>query len=354
MIGQAQNSQAPVTDNDEETVCMTTALPSAAILKQTYVVSSQLHDRIAEQRRAIRNVIIGKDPRVLVVMGPCSLHCDKAALEYAEHLCALQARYADKLLLVMRTYLEKPRTTVGWKGMLYDPDMDGSNDLARGLDRSRNLLVKITEMGLPIATEVLNPLAFQYFDDLISWVAIGARTTESQTHREIASALPCVVGFKNGTDGGLDVAINALRSAANPHVFFGADVNGQVSVVRSRGNTAGQVVLRGGKHGTNYDALHVAKAKKALNAAGLVESVMVDCSHENSGKDHTRQANVVENVAKQLASGCKVIRGLMLESHLKSGRQNISNDLDYGRSVTDACIDWAESEALIATIARAI
>lgn len=324
-----------------------TRLESPSALKQRLSLSASLKAQIDSQRMAIEDIVAGRDDRLLVIVGPCSLHSDEAAVEYAERLAELSMKYSDRLLIVMRAYLEKPRTTVGWKGLLYDPKMDGSDNLSEGIARSRQLLLALVERGLPLATEALNPLAMSYLDDLISWVAIGARTTESQTHREMASALACPVGFKNGTDGGLDVAINALVSASNPHSFIAMCQDGLVHHVQSQGNGYGQLVLRGGKHGPNYDAVHLAQAKKLMLDAGLVPSVVVDCSHENSGKDHTLQSKVVRNVVEQKAAGCQVIKGVMLESSLVEGRQGISSDMTYGQSVTDACIGWRETEALV-------
>jgi 3-deoxy-7-phosphoheptulonate synthase len=252
---------------------------------------------------------------------------------------------------VMRCYLEKPRTTVGWKGMLYDPMIDGSDNMLHGLRASRELLRRVIETGAPIATEALNPIAFQYIEDMVCWSAIGARTTESQTHREMASAMSCAVGFKNGTDGSLGSAVNALLSSAAAHSYYAVDDDGRAAVVRSSGNPYGQLVLRGGKSGTNYDAVHVAAAKKAMLEAGLNPSVMIDCSHENSGKDHSRQAEVVRDIVSQVVTGCSVIRGVMIESHLLEGKQPISDSLCYGQSITDACVGWDETKDLVSLLA---
>jgi len=331
-----------------------TPLPTPMELKAKFTLAPELAEQVAMQRHDIEDIVSGRDKRLLVILGPCSLHCDDAAIEYAQRLAAVQERLQDKVLLVMRAYLEKPRTSIGWKGMLYDPHMDGSDNLAMGLEKSRSLLLKIVEMGLPVATEALNPLAVPYLDDVLSWVAVGARTTESQTHREMASALPCPVGFKNGTDGGVDVAINALRSAANPHSFFSMCQDGKIQHLRSTGNAYGQLVLRGGKNGTNYDAVHLAQAKKLMLEAGLAPSVVVDCSHENSGKDHTRQAAVVRSLIEQKRAGCDVLKGIMLESHLVEGRQDLGANLDYGKSITDACIGWDETESLLESLCTSL
>lgn len=327
-------------------------LPSPAELKQAFPLESDVADQIAAYRSEIAEIVSGKDRRLLVVLGPCSLSCNDAAIDYAERLAELRRKYSDTLCIVMRAYLEKPRTTVGWKGMLYDPQMDDSNDLAIGLEASRKLLLRIAKLGLPLATEALNPLAISYLDDLVSWVAIGARTTESQTHREMASNLPCTVGFKNGTDGGLDVAINALLSASRPHSYLGMSEDGRIQQVVSDGNASGQLVLRGGKHGTNYDEVHVAQAKKQLIEAGLKPSLVVDCSHENSGKDHQKQALVVESVIEQRSRGCEALKGVMLESYIEAGKQSISSDMRYGQSITDACIGWTETAELLEKLNR--
>ena len=329
-------------------------LASPSRLKALFPLSPELHEQVAAHRRQIKDVVSGRDKRLLVIVGPCSLHCDEAAIEYASRLAELAEQCSDKLLIVMRAYLEKPRTTVGCKGMLYDPMMDGSDDLLLGLEKSRQLLRQIVSLGLPIATEALNPLAVPYLDDLLSWVAIGARTTESQTHREMASALPCPVGFKNGTDGGLDVAINSLLSASHPHSFLSMCQDGQIHHVRSNGNAYGQLVLRGGRHGPNYDSVHMAQAKKLMSNAGLKPSVVVDCSHENSGKDHKLQSKVVMDVIAQKIAGCDTIKGVMLESHLAEGRQDIGAKMAFGQSVTDACIGWEETDTLIKKLHAAL
>jgi len=297
--------------------------------------------------------VSGRDRRVLVIVGPCSLHCEESAVSYAERLASLQRQCESECLLVMRAYIEKPRTNVGWKGMLYDPDLSGSHNLEKGIRMSRHLMIRLLETGVPLATEALSPLAHHYLDDLVSWVAIGARTTESQVHREMASSLPCAVGFKNGTDGHLGGAVNAIKAAGSGHTYLGMDRNGRVGVCTSAGNASTQLVLRGGKSGSNYDADSVASACQSLAAAGLNPGIVIDCSHENSGKDHTKQAVALSAVAEQIASGQDAIRGVMLESHLESGQQAISGPLKYGVSITDACIGWEETESLIDTLCRA-
>jgi 3-deoxy-7-phosphoheptulonate synthase len=298
------------------------------------------------RERLIRRVEKGQGAPIAIV-GPCSIHCETAALEYAERLVALQERIGDRVQLVMRVYFEKPRTTVGWKGFLYDPDLDGSDDLARGLVRARSLLVKIAELGLPIATEILDPLAADYLEDCLSWVAIGARTSESQIHRQVASRLPCPVGFKNGTDGSVTVAAQASESAASPHTHLGIDENGRVAVKRSLGNRATHLVLRGGKSGPNFDAPSVAAAARALEELGQRGAVLVDCSHGNSEKDHNRQIAVARAVMAQMSEKHADVLGLMLESHLVAGRQSMESPRQYGVSVTDACIDFGATEGLL-------
>lgn len=329
-------------------------LPSPNALKSKYPLGTELVSQVARQREDIQKIVRGEDKRLLVITGPCSLHCHDSALDYAKRLAVLADKYSDKLMIVMRAYLEKPRTSVGWKGMLYDPHMDGSNDIGAGIEVSRKLLVELASLGLPLATEALNPLAISYLDDVLSWVAIGARTTESQTHREMASALPCPVGFKNGTDGGLEVAINALVSAAHSHSYFSMCQDGLIHSVRSAGNAYGQLVLRGGKHGPNYDAVHLAQAKKLMRAADLTPSVVVDCSHENSAKDHSRQSAVIADVLEQRRAGCDVIKGVMLESHIEEGRQGVSTNMQYGKSVTDACIGWGETADLLQLLSASL
>ena len=301
-------------------------------------------------RNAIQDILDGNDHRLLVVVGPCSIHDIKAALDYASQLKALAAEVGDTLFLVMRAYFEKPRTTVGWKGLVNDPHLDDSFKVGDGLRIARQLLREISEMGVPLATEALDPITPQYLHDLISWAAIGARTTESQTHREMASGLSCPVGFKNGTDGGLGVAINALQSVSEPHRFLGINQDGQVSVIHTRGNPYGHVVLRGGTDKPNYDAPSVALCEQALDAINVRPNIMVDCSHANANKDPALQPLVAENVAHQILEGNQSIIGLMIESNLNWGNQSITDDLSelaYGVSVTDACIDWNTTETLL-------
>jgi 3-deoxy-7-phosphoheptulonate synthase len=310
-------------------------------------MSEQVQANVAASRQVIRDILDRRDPRLFVVVGPCSIHDPEAAIEYARRLRALAAELEDTLYIVMRVYFEKPRTTVGWKGLINDPHLDDSFKIEDGLHIGRQLLLDIIELGLPTATEALDPISPQYLQDLISWSAIGARTTESQTHREMASGLSSPVGFKNGTDGGLTVATNALQSVAKPHRFLGINRHGQVSVFTTTGNPYGHIVLRGGSAGPNYDSVHIALCEQALEAAGVSSNIVVDCSHANSNKQPELQPLVVENVANQILEGNRSIVGLMLESNLKAGSQSIPADLadlEYGVSVTDGCIDWDTTE----------
>jgi 3-deoxy-7-phosphoheptulonate synthase len=316
-------------------------------LKKEIPLSPAALRTVTQGREVVRNILDGKDHRLFVVIGPCSIHDIKAAHEYAERLKALAAEVSDTLYLVMRVYFEKPRTTVGWKGLINDPYLDDSFKIQDGLHIGRQLLLDLAEMGLPTATEALDPISPQYLQDLISWSAIGARTTESQTHREMASGLSSAVGFKNGTDGGLTVAINALQSVSSPHRFLGINQEGGVSIVTTKGNAYGHVVLRGGNGKPNYDSVSVALCEQALAKAKVKANIMVDCSHANSNKDPALQPLVMENVANQIVEGNTSIIGLMVESHLNWGAQAIPKDLSelqYGVSVTDACIDWASTE----------
>ena len=324
-------------------------------LKQEIPLSDLAADTVAQGRQVIRDILDGKDHRLFVVIGPCSIHDIKAAHEYAERLKVLAAQVSDSLYLVMRVYFEKPRTTVGWKGLINDPYLDDSFKIQDGLHIGRQLLLDLAEMGLPTATEALDPISPQYLQDLISWSALGARTTESQTHREMASGLSSAVGFKNGTDGSLTVAINALQSVSSPHRFLGIDQRGQVSVVMTKGNAYGHVVLRGGNGKPNYDSVSVTLCEQALVKAKVKPNIMVDCSHANSNKDAALQPLVMDNVANQIVEGNNSIVGLMVESHLGFGSQPIPADLsqlEYGVSVTDACIDWAMTEKSILDMHR--
>lgn len=318
------------------------------LLKSALPMSDSIHDTLAASRKVIEDILDRQDPRVFVVVGPCSIHDPSAALEYARRLKILADELSDTLYIVMRVYFEKPRTTVGWKGLVNDPHLNDSFRIEEGLHIARKLLLDILEIGLPTSTEALDPISPQYLQDLISWTAIGARTTESQTHREMASGLSSAVGFKNGTDGGLTVATNALHSAAKAHRFLGINGQGQVSVFTTRGNAYGHIVLRGGTAGPNYDSMNIKLCEDALAKAGVSKNIMVDCSHANSSKQPELQPSVVENVANQILEGNTSIIGLMVESNLHAGNQDIPanlDDLKYGVSVTDGCIDWATTEA---------
>jgi 3-deoxy-7-phosphoheptulonate synthase len=332
---------------DDLNVASNETLITPAQLKREIPLSAAAHKTVAAGREVVRDILDGRDHRLFVVIGPCSIHDIDAAHEYARRLKALAAEVSDTLYLVMRVYFEKPRTTVGWKGLINDPYLDDSFKIQDGLHIGRQLLLDLAEMGLPTATEALDPISPQYLQDLISWSAIGARTTESQTHREMASGLSSAVGFKNGTDGGLTVAINALQSVSSPHRFLGINQEGGVSIVTTKGNAYGHVVLRGGNGKPNYDSVSVAVCEQALEKAGIKANIMVDCSHANSNKDPALQPLVMENVANQILEGNQSIIGLMVESHLNWGSQSIPKDLgdlQYGVSVTDACIDWASTE----------
>lgn len=322
-------------------------------LQQQMPVSERALAKIGEARQIISDIIHRKDHRLLVICGPCSIHDVEAAKEYALKLKRVQESCMDSLYVVMRVYFEKPRTTVGWKGLINDPHIDDSFDIDTGLRKARELLIWLAEHEIPVATEALDPISPQYLAELFSWVAIGARTSESQTHREMASGLSMPVGFKNGTDGSLDIAINALRSAASPHSFMGINKQGQVAMIRTQGNPDGHVILRGGKQ-PNYDSVCVADCEEQLLKAGLTAGLVVDCSHANSGKDYRRQPPVAQNVANQILEGNESIIGIMLESHLKAGNQSSSGkrkeELEYGLSITDGCIDWESTEKLLRDI----
>ncbi|GAB3046432.1 3-deoxy-7-phosphoheptulonate synthase [Acinetobacter apis] len=347
------------TSNDIDDVNISSMQPliTPAQLKAELPLSAQAYQTVLKGRESVRKILDGEDKRLFVVIGPCSIHDPKAAHEYADRLKALSEKVQDTLYIVMRVYFEKPRTTVGWKGLINDPDMDDSFDIEKGLRIGRQLLLSLNEKGLPCATEALDPNSPQYLQDLISWSAIGARTTESQTHREMSSGLSSPVGFKNGTDGGFSVAINAMQAVQHGHNFLGLNNEGQVSIIRTRGNQYGHVVLRGGNGKPNYDATSVAQAEDALIKAKVSQNIMVDASHANSNKDPYLQPLVLKNVTEQILNGNKSIVGLMVESHLKGGRQNIPEnlcDLEYGQSVTDGCIDWETTENVLLEMHEAL
>lgn len=320
-----------------------TPLISPAELKRQLPISDKARATVLEGRKVVKDILDRKDNRLVVVVGPCSIHDPQAALDYGRKLKELAEQVKDSLYLVMRVYFEKPRTTVGWKGLINDPYLDDSFAIEDGLKIARKLLLDLSEMGLPLATEALDPIVPQYIQDLISWSAIGARTTESQTHREMSSGLSCAVGFKNGTDGNLDVAVNAMKSVRHSHNFLGMDQDGKVAVYHTQGNDYGHVVLRGGAGKPNYDSVSVKLCEQALEKASQPANIMIDCSHANSSKDPAVQPMIADNVANQILNGNTSIMGLMLESNLGWGNQSIPeklSDLKYGISVTDACIDW--------------
>ena len=324
-------------------------LISPASLKSELPISEAAAQTVLNGRRFIQEIIDQRDPRLLVITGPCSIHDENSTLTYARRLAALQKDVSETLLLVMRVYFEKPRTTTGWKGFINDPFLDGSYDMTTGLRKARALLLEITELGLPTATEFLDPVTPQYFAGLVCWTAIGARTTESQTHREMASGLSMPVGFKNGTDGDLSIALNAMIAARSPQSFLGIAPDGMTSIVQTKGNAHAHLVLRGGKR-PNYDSVSIREGIDALAKKELPQSIIVDCSHANSRKRYAEQALVWEDVLNQRASGNKAIIGLMLESYLNEGRQDCNGDpssLKHGVSITDACLGWEKTEELI-------
>ncbi|MDD5263038.1 MAG: 3-deoxy-7-phosphoheptulonate synthase [Methylacidiphilales bacterium] len=325
-------------------------LISPAKLNALHPANASHYRQVTEHRTVLQNILSGRDKRMLVIVGPCSIHDPKAAMEYATKLNVLRKELESRLYIVMRVYFEKPRTTIGWKGLIYDPALDGSEDIDSGLRIARKLLLEITELGLPASTEFLDPIVPQYITDLISWAAIGARTTESQTHRQMASGLSMPVGYKNSTDGSLQVAIDALGASMHPHSFLGIDADGFTSIIRTTGNPWGHIVLRGGNKRTNYDADSIRETQALLKAAGLPPVVMVDCSHANSGKVPARQEDVWNSVLQQRAAGNDNLVGMMLESYLEEGSQKIPEDktkLKYGVSITDPCISWPTTERLL-------
>lgn len=350
-------TESPSTSNSDtkelasESEGATRALPSPSELRQEVSLSERAAEQLAEARARIQARILHGCGAPIAIVGPCSVHCETATLEYAERLAALKERLGSSVQLVMRVYLEKPRTTVGWKGFLYDPDLTGESDLAEGLRRGRALMVQIAELGLPIATEILDPLAADYFEDCLSWVAIGARTAESQIHRQLASGLGCAVGFKNGTDGSVTIATQAMEAAGEPHAHLGIDEHGRVAMKRTRGNRATHVVLRGGSSGPNYQTEAVARVSEILRTSGQRPAILVDCSHGNSEKDYRRQPTVARAVMSQMKQSHADVFGLMIESHLFSGKQPAEGLREYGVSVTDGCIDFATTEGLLLEMA---
>ncbi|MGA8882572.1 MAG: 3-deoxy-7-phosphoheptulonate synthase [Acinetobacter sp.] len=352
-----QSNQITQSDIDDVNVKSILPLVTPAELKKELPLTENVYQTVLKGRETVRNILDGKDKRLFIVIGPCSIHDTVAAHEYADRLKVLSDKIKDSIYVVMRVYFEKPRTTVGWKGLINDPDMNDSFNIEKGLRIGRQLLLELNEKGLPCATEALDPNSPQYYQDLISWSAIGARTTESQTHREMSSGLSSPVGFKNGTDGGLTVATNAMQSVKHGHSFLGLNDQGQVSVIHTSGNPYAHVVLRGGNGKPNYDAGSVADAEAALAKAKVSGKIMIDTSHANSNKDPYLQPLVLKNITEQILDGNKSIVGLMVESHLKGGRQDIPadlNDLEYGKSVTDGCIDWETTEKALLDMHEAL
>ena len=322
-------------------------------LIEKYPISNDVAKLIYGTRNEISNILHGKDDRLLIVCGPCSIHDEESALEYAEKLKSENFKHQENLLIVMRVYFEKPRTTVGWKGLINDPDLNNSFDANKGLELARSILKKISEIGLPVGTEFLDPISPQYVADLISWGAIGARTAESQIHRELASGLSCPIGIKHGTTGALKPAIDGIQAANHPHVFFSTTKEGKVQIYKTSGNSDTHIILRGGVN-PNFDENAVKNVITALTEAEVNESIMIDNSHGNSQKQPKKQIDVTTDVCGQIASGNKFIRGIMLESHLNEGNQKISENLNYGQSITDACMGWEDSVSCLAKYSEAV
>ena len=322
-------------------------LISPKTLKEYLPVSETASVTVINTRKAIQQILAGKDQRLLVIVGPCSIHDPEAAQDYAERLKKLADQVSGTMLIVMRVYFEKPRTTIGWKGLINDPELNGSHKINDGIELARKILLATNNLGLPCATETLDPITPQYLGDLISWSAIGARTTESQTHRELASGLSMPVGFKNGTTGDLDVALNAMKSAQQPHHFLGISQEGASSIIKTSGNNFVHLVLRGGSSGPNFDAVSIHNATDELAKGGLPKAIMIDCNHANSGKDPDRQELVLRNLILQILDGNQSILGTMIESNINGGNQPISKQMKYGVSVTDACLDWDNTQRIL-------
>ncbi|MCC6708000.1 MAG: 3-deoxy-7-phosphoheptulonate synthase [Gammaproteobacteria bacterium] len=341
---------------DDERIAGYRPLISPAILMEELPVSEQAANTVAEARRAAEAVVRGEDDRLLVVTGPCSIHDPKAALEYADRLQSVKRALSDDLCIIMRVYFEKPRTTIGWKGLINDPHLDGTFDINNGLRAARRLLLDLAHRGMPAGSEFLDVITPQFVADLMAWGAIGARTTESQIHRELASGSSMPIGFKNGTDGSVQIAVDAIGAARHPHHFLSVTKQSIAAIVTTRGNDTCHLILRGSNNGPNHDAASVAAAGAALRAAGLRDRIMIDCSHGNSRKDHRQQPAVTREVCAQVADGSQLVCGVMLESHLKEGKQNHSSDtpLVYGQSITDACMSWETTEPLLHELADAV
>ena len=316
-------------------------------IKEELPLSEKACQTVVQARQTVRNILDREDHRLFAVVGPCSIHDTEVAIEYALRLKALHEEFKDRIYLIMRVYFEKPRTTVGWKGLINDPDLNGTHQVEKGLRLARKILLDINELGLPAATETLDPITPQYIADLLTWSAIGARTTESQTHREMTSGLSMPVGFKNGTDGNLDIAVHAIQSAAHPHHFLGINHEGRASVVNTNGNQHCHIVLRGGKHGPNFDTLSIQDTEEQLRKEGVKPTIMVDCSHGNSNKSPEKQELVLRDIVRQIVDGNQSIVGTMIESHLHLGNQPISDEMQYGVSITDKCLDWENTERIL-------
>jgi 3-deoxy-7-phosphoheptulonate synthase len=338
-------------------VVETRPLLSPATIHHELPINPTAAALVSETRDRIRNILQNEDKRLLAIVGPCSIHDVDAAYEYGQKLMSLRKELEDSLEIVMRVYFEKPRTSIGWKGLINDPHLDGSYDINTGLRTARKLLLDLAQLGLPAATELLDPIIPQYIADVISWTAIGARTTESQTHREMASGLSMPIGFKNGTDGSLYAAANAMLAASRPHHFLGINHAGLASIVTTTGNPDGHLVLRGGKDGPNYETVHVQQAAQQLTSLGLNSRLMIDCSHDNAAKDHNRQPIILQDIAEQLSAGSKHIMGIMVESHLVAGKQSIPKDLSklvYGQSITDPCVDFSTTATMLRNLAKSV
>ncbi|MBT5031432.1 MAG: 3-deoxy-7-phosphoheptulonate synthase [Proteobacteria bacterium] len=341
---------------DDLRIVGTEELVPPNILLQQVAISDKASEIVATGRESIHNILTGKDDRLLVIVGPCSIHDPKSALEYAERLTRIRDELKDDLYIVMRVYFEKPRTTVGWKGLINDPDLDQSFQIQKGLTMARALLRDINEMGMPVGSEYLDLITPQYTGDLISWGAIGARTTESQCHRELASGLSCAVGFKNGTSGNLQIAVDAIGASNNPHIFLSVTKEGRTAIFNSAGNPDSHIILRGGSRGVNYQPEQVREAEEALAKADLPEKVMIDFSHANSEKQHQKQIDVGKNVGDQIAAGSSSIFGVMIESHLVAGNQKVEpgKQLTYGQSITDACLAMDDTEDVLRGLSKAV
>lgn len=332
----------------EKTATKETALSLPFQLKEMLPLAPHLSQQIQDHRQVVENILTGEDSRLMVITGPCSIHDPVAAIEYAEKLLQLQSKTSDQIFLVMRAYIEKPRTTVGWKGFLYDPYLDGSADLQSGLEQSRALYLQLIEMGLPLASELLSPMATAYFDDLLTWAAIGARTSESQIHREISSYMPYSIGFKNGTDGSIQIALDAIQSASRPHQFLGLGQSGVSSLIESQGNPQAHLILRGAQSGPNYSLIEIEKMKQQYKQD--FPALIIDCSHGNSHKNPLLQPDVLKTIIAE--RDLSHVRGVMLESHLFDGAQKISPDMTYGQSVTDGCLGWEKTQQLLLDVAK--